>query len=93
MHVPLPQLRAEALHLRADGRWRASDGCNGLGGRYDLGEEGSFDATGSFSFQVACMNVLHEDVLTDAAVVLVDGDVLTLQDGDGAVLAEYERSA
>ncbi|MEW2384979.1 hypothetical protein AB0873_23240 [Micromonospora sp. NPDC047707] len=77
--------------LAADGTWRASDGCNGSGGRWAAGPGGAFGATGGMSTLIGCDNVPVNGWLTTARQAGLDGDVLVLRDAQGKETGRLRR--
>jgi heat shock protein HslJ len=72
-----------------DGKWRGSDGCNGIGGTYDTDPgEISVKSTG-VTTAMWCENVPHVDVLEKSAHFRVSGTVLTFYDANWNRLASY----
>ncbi|MER7460299.1 hypothetical protein [Micromonospora sp. NPDC126480] len=76
----------------ADGTWRASDGCNGTGGRWVSGPAGAFAATGGVSTLIGCDNVPIGAWLITARQVGLDGEVLVLRDAQGAETGRLRRA-
>lgn len=74
------------VELRADGDWNGSDGCNGIGGRWGAGVDGSLLATSGVSTLIACDNAPIGEWLTAARRVGLDGETLVLVDADGKEL-------
>ncbi|GLY33014.1 META domain-containing protein [Kineosporia sp. NBRC 101731] len=76
-----------------DGDWKASDGCNGQRGTYDLTAEGAFGMESAASTETGCANVPHVDVMGRATQVRVDGDTLVFEaSGEHpSELARYTR--
>jgi heat shock protein HslJ len=80
------------LTFKPDGTWTGSDGCNGIGGTYTIGQRGAFSATSGAQHMVGCENVPHTGVLHAAKRIAVDGDTLRFFDADGRQLASYARA-
>lgn len=71
------------VELRADGDWTGSDGCNGVGGRWVAGADGSLLATSGVSTLIACDNAPVGGWLTEARRAGLDGETLVLIDVAG----------
>ena len=90
----LPAVRAPNITFTSNGRWRGSDGCNGIGGTYSASDDGSIsvDASGP---QTMCggpeYNVPHRAVLERVARFAIDGRSLTFYAAGGQRLGTYER--
>ena len=69
-----------------DGTWNGSDGCNGMAGRWLLGDDGHFLATGGLSTLIGCFNSPAPSWLPAASLIGMVGDELTLYDASGAEL-------
>lgn len=81
------------LHLQADGRLRASDGCNELTGRWRLGDEGRLLAVTMGTTLMGCENVPTSARIAGAARAGLSGaDELVLLDRRAAELGRFERS-
>ncbi|GAA3624936.1 hypothetical protein GCM10022223_47540 [Kineosporia mesophila] len=76
-----------------DGDWKASDGCNGQRGTYDLTADGTFEMDSGASTEIGCANVPHVDVMDGATQVRVDGDTLifAVSGENPSELARYTR--
>jgi hypothetical protein len=74
------------VEFLSGGAWRGSDGCNGQGGRWTMGEAGAFLATAGPSTLMACDNVPVASWLADARRAGLDGADLVLVDGAGKEL-------
>jgi heat shock protein HslJ len=72
-----------------DGKWRGSDGCNGLGGTYDADPGEIRVEAGGVTTAMWCENVPNDDVLRKSAHFRVSGTVLTLYDAKWNRLASY----
>lgn len=70
------------LKFMADGDWTGSDGCNGLGGRWVAGADGSLLATSGVSTLIGCDNVPIGGWLGRTRRVGLDGAALVLVDAD-----------
>ncbi|MBT0770875.1 META domain-containing protein [Kineosporia sp. J2-2] len=75
-----------------DGDWKASDGCNGMRGTYELGADGDFEMKTAASTEIGCANVPHYDVLDRTTTVRVTGDELVFS-AAGEQIARYSRTA
>lgn len=71
--------------------WRGSDGCNGVHGRYEAGDDGSFEASSGASTLMGCLNVPHLTVLGRSARFVIDGRSLVFYAADGHRLGTYQR--
>jgi heat shock protein HslJ len=87
-----PVGRAPNITFAIGGRWTGTDGCNGIGGTYNAGDDGSITADASGRITTAsCMNVPNRAVLGTAARFTIDRRTLTLYAADGHRLGTYER--
>lgn len=80
------------LVFMPDGTWKGSDGCNGIGGTYTIGQRGAFSATSGMQHMVGCENVPHTGVLHDAKRIAISADTLQFFGADGRQLASYARA-
>ncbi|TCC35072.1 META domain-containing protein [Kribbella sindirgiensis] len=80
------------LVFKPDGTWKGSDGCNGIGGTYTIGQRGAFSATSGGQHMVGCENVPHTGVLRDAKRIAISADTLQFFGADGRQLASYARA-
>ena len=80
------------VHFHDDTRWSGSDGCNGLGGRWRVGREGSLLATGSYSTSIGCENIPVDNRLTRAARAGFEGDTLILLDRRSSELGRFRTA-
>jgi heat shock protein HslJ len=71
-----------------NGKWRGSDGCNGLGGTYDA-DPGEISVKSGLTTAIWCENVPHLAVLGKSTHFRVSGTVLTLYDANWNRLASY----
>lgn len=71
------------LEFDADGRWGGSDGCNGQGGRWVSGADGSLLSAGGASTLIACNGVPVGAWMTDVRRAGLRGGSLVLLDVDG----------
>ena len=74
-----------------DGKWRGSDGCNGLSGTYRA-DPGEISVKSGPTTALWCENVPHIEVLRKAAYFRVSGTVLTLYDANWNRLAAYSQT-
>ena len=73
-------------------RWFASDGCNGLGGTYQLGADGKFVAhTSGLSTTIGCDNVPIAGAVRTASRLRVTNHILILSGKHGGELARFRR--
>jgi hypothetical protein len=79
------------LEFRADGRWSASDGCNGSGGGWVLGPAGTVLATSGISTLIGCDNVPVGGWLSSARRAGFDGTMLVLLDQNAKELGRLHR--
>jgi heat shock protein HslJ len=79
---------AATITFGDDGKWRGSDGCNGIGGTYDA-DLGEISVKSGPQTQIWCENVPHVEVLGKSAHFRVGGTVLTLYDANWTRLASY----
>lgn len=80
------------VEFTADGRYIGSDGCNGGGGRWALGDDGSFIATNGPTTLVGCGGSPLPSWVSQASSIgggggEADGDELTLFGADGLPIA------
>jgi heat shock protein HslJ len=68
-----------------------TDGCNGFDVSYRVARDGSISVGEGASTSIGCANVPNDRVTAKARRLVVDGDALTLFDGDGRVLGRYQR--
>lgn len=78
--------------LLADGTWRGSDGCNGVGGRWRSGRAGAFIATAGMQTRIGCDHVDVATMLTTAARAGIEDGAPVLLDRLGAVTGRFVRS-
>ncbi|MFP5023281.1 META domain-containing protein [Pseudonocardia phyllosphaerae] len=74
-----------------DGSWHGSDGCNGQGGTWSLGPDGTVDATANPSTLIGCENLPLASWVATARRVTLDGPALVLRDGGGGELGRLVR--
>lgn len=79
------------VEMLDDATWRGSDGCNGAGGLWALGEEGRLLTTAGPMTAIGCAGAAVGSWLAQAARAGVDGDELVLLDRDAAELARLAR--
>ena len=83
---------AAFIEFGAGGFYEASDGCNGIAGRWALGDDSAFLGTRGLSSQVFCDNWEGATWLPSASRVgTVDGE-LAFFDADGALLGTMSRA-
>ncbi|GAA1618153.1 hypothetical protein GCM10009789_85120 [Kribbella sancticallisti] len=80
------------ITFRADGTWRGSDGCNGIGGAFTVGQRGEFSATSGPQHMVGCDNVPHTEILQTAKRITIDQTALRFFGPDGREVARYART-
>lgn len=91
-YTPRPGGRAPTITFGTDGRWRGSDGCNSVHGRYEAGDDGSIEASVGPITLIGCLNVPHVIVLGESARFVIDGRSLVFYAADGHWLGTYQRS-
>ncbi|MEU4220023.1 hypothetical protein [Actinoplanes sp. NPDC026623] len=79
------------LKIRADGRWSASDGCNGSEGGWVAGPAGTLLATSGISTLIGCDNVPVGGWLSAARRAGFDGATLVLLDQNAEELGRLRR--
>jgi heat shock protein HslJ len=79
------------LQLLSSGEWLGSDGCNGRGGRWTIGQAGAILATSGISTLMACDNAPIAGWLGDARRAGLDGAQLVLLDESGKELGRLTR--
>lgn len=84
--------RGAYLEFRRDGAWRGSDGCNGHGGRWVLGDGGALLAVGGASTLMGCDGVPVETWMTRARRAGLAGKALVLFDVDGKEIGRLTPS-
>ncbi|WP_328471643.1 META domain-containing protein [Actinoplanes sp. NBC_00393] len=83
---PMPQGTQEPgpfAEFLADGKWTGSDGCNGQGGRWLSGPNGSLLATQGPMTLIGCAGAPIGQWMTEARRAGFDGQTLVLLDGAG----------
>jgi heat shock protein HslJ len=80
------------LTFNADGTWTGSDGCNGLGGTYSIGQRGEFTAKIGPQRLAGCSNVPHTLVLQQTKRISSDKTTLQFYAADGREVARYARA-
>ena len=80
------------VEFLADGTYRGSDGCNGLGGRWVAGDLGDVLTTSGFSTAIGCDGSGAPYDVGQAALVGMVGDELTLYDAEGTRLSSFVRA-
>ena len=79
------------VEFQDDGQWRGSDGCNGQGGRWSAGPDGSFLAVAGPSTLIGCANVPVAGWMGEARRAGFDGTTLVLLDGAGKDLGRLTK--
>ena len=74
------------------GAWTGSDGCNGGGGRWVLGDGGTFVASSGPSTLMYCEGAAVPSWVSSASTVGMVGDELVFFDKAGTVLGELQRA-
>jgi hypothetical protein len=89
-----PAASQAQVQLHTDGTWRASDGCNGMAGRWRTGTGGTLlSAAGGFTTRIGCENIpVAERLRQVARAGLDETGVLVLVDRRGGVLGRFTRS-
>jgi hypothetical protein len=80
------------VEFAADHAWTGSDGCNGAGGRWLLGDAGLLLATSGASTAIGCDNSAGPGWVAQASRVGMVGGDLTFYDATGAVLGSFTAS-
>jgi heat shock protein HslJ len=83
--------RPPYLSFDADGWWSGSDGCNGLGGRWSIGHDGTLIVVSAGSTFIGCTNVDVGEWLSGATRVTFHGPTLVLVDAAGGVTGRFRR--
>ncbi len=80
------------IEFKDDGTWRGSDGCNGQGGDYKVGADGTFSSSepGPQTL-IGCANVPNSSVLHKSVRVEVVDGVLILTDENVKTTGRYLR--
>jgi heat shock protein HslJ len=86
-----PADRAPNITFTSDGRWRGTDGCNGIGGTYSASDDGSISADAGPQTLIGCINVPNSTVLDRATRFAIDDRSLTFYAAGGQRLGTYER--
>jgi heat shock protein HslJ len=81
------------VRFAADGRWRGSDGCNGLGGPYKATDAGAITAEpgGGGTTAMWCNNVPNDAVLDNATRFTIVGRSLVFYTANGQMLGTYQH--
>lgn len=79
------------VELHDDTTWRGSDGCNGAGGLWSLGDEGRLLTTAGPMTAMGCAGAPVGSWLADTARAGLDGNELVLLDRSGAELARLAQ--
>ena len=77
--------------FESDGSYHATDGCNGLAGRWVADDTGRFIATGGASTAVGCDNVLVPEWVMQSSWAAIDDGVLVLVGVDGKETCRLRR--
>ena len=80
------------LEFLRSGRWTASDGCNGQGGKYALGADGELLTTSGASTLIGCDGSPVGNWATEARRAALDGEVLVLLDASGREIGRCKRA-
>jgi heat shock protein HslJ len=82
---------APSLHFDGHATWSGADGCNNVGGLYNLGPTGAFQISSSGGTTVQCDPPLFPtvDILKSAARVSRRDNVLSFLDAGDKVIATY----
>jgi heat shock protein HslJ len=83
--------RATTITFEKDGRWRGSDGCNGIGGTYEA-DPGEISVKAGPQTEMWCDNVPHVEVLSASVYFRISGPTLTLYDANWNRLAQYSQT-
>ncbi len=78
----------------ASGRWRGSDGCNGLGGTWSLDEvTGQWLSSNGGQTEIGCNNVDVATMVAVAVAVGLDGDDLVFFDDKGVEIGRFVQES
>jgi len=80
------------LSFSADGTWSGSDGCNGLGGRWNACGSGALIVASGGSTLIGCNNVEVGEWLSKATQAGFQGRTLVLVDAAGHVTGRLRRA-
>ena len=82
---------APFLHFDGNGRWTGADGCNDLGGSYDIGTTGAFHASAEGGTTVRCDPPFFPTtgIVRSTARIVRNDDELTFVDTSDRVVALY----
>lgn len=83
---------APSVDFRADGRWSGSDGCNGVGGTWTTGGDGSFLATSGPSTLIGCAGVDVGSQVSGARRAAFEGDTLVFLDATGTATGRFTKA-
>jgi heat shock protein HslJ len=83
--------RAPYVEFDADHTWSGSDGCNGAGGRWLLGNDGLVLTTSGVSTLMGCENSSGPSWVGQAYRVGMVGDALTFYDASAKKLGSFSR--
>lgn len=75
-----------------DGTWEGSDGCNGLGGRWAMSDEGEFLATDGPTTMIGCDGAPLGSWLTKAGTAALQYEELILYDVNGSEIGRLTKS-
>lgn len=78
--------------FHADGSWSGSDGCNGQGGRWVLGDAGAWVATSGAQTLIGCDGISATGIVAPAVRVGLDGEELVLIGRDGRETGRVVRA-
>jgi heat shock protein HslJ len=85
-------LEVPFVSFGADGGWTGSDGCNGAGGTWELGDGGALTTTADPSTLIGCDGAALPAFVGDAAEVEVNDGTLRLIGADGGTLVELKSA-
>jgi hypothetical protein len=91
---PIRQYRNDkkpSVTFRRDGNWSSSDGCNGTYGAWTLDRDGVLVTTAGPSTAIGCDGAPTGSWVIDAPRLAVSGNVLTLYDISGRMVARLTR--
>lgn len=89
--VPVSGGAAAFVEFRNDGTWTGSDGCNGNGGRWIAGTDGTFLATAGPSTLMACDGAAVPTWLSTATLAGFSADQLALLDPAGTEVGRLRK--
>jgi hypothetical protein len=80
------------VSFRTDGTWRATDGCNGLGGRWSVADSGLLVISSTMVLTLVGCEGSHVPIQAQSARRAgFDGEVLVLLDATGTELGRFDR--